>query len=156
MRMVVIEYSNGEIACKSMIWDIKYYEERYNILTVVNKLRSPYYVKRIRAYYKGIPMSERKYLSRLIEGDMITKAVFIAEVEGLGYEVIEGFLEEEGKEMVDVLFICKDNKPVANVGLDKMYVFRNDYLAFEELTEVEKRKLMPLLLKYIMTETNYR
>lgn len=101
-------------------------------------------------------MSERKYLSRLIEGDMITKAVFIAEVEGLGYEVIEGFLEEEGKEMVDVLFICKDNKPVANVGLDKMYVFRNDYLAFEELTEVEKRKLMPLLLKYIMTETNYR
>ena len=65
-------------------------------------------------------------------------------------------LEEEGKEMVDVLFICKDNKPVANVGLDKMYVFRNDYLAFEELTEVEKRKLMPLLLKYIMTETNYR
>ncbi len=47
MRMVVIEYSNGEVACKSMVWDINYYEERYNILTVVNKLRSPYYVKRI-------------------------------------------------------------------------------------------------------------
>lgn len=36
---------------------------------------------------------------------------------------------------------------MAHVGLSKLWVFRNDYLEFELLSE-EQRKLMKLMLEY--------
>lgn len=151
MRMVVIENKLGEVAVREMLHPLSYYEAKYNVLTVVNKLRNPYHVKRIRAYYKSIPISERKYQSRLITGTNTDE--FIEKVEYLGYETIKGILEEENKEIVEVIFICKNpNKPVAHVGLSKMWVFRNDYEEFELLSDKDQRKLMLILLDYIATE----
>lgn len=155
MRMVVIENKLGEVVVREMLHPLCYYEGKYNVLTVVNKLRNPYHVKRIRAYYKSIPISERKYQSRVNKGTNTDE--FIEKVELLGYEAIKGILEEENKEIVEVIFICKNpNKPVAHVGLSKMWIFRNDYLEFDLLSDKAQRKLMPILLAYIATETNER
>lgn len=152
MRMVVFENKLGEVAVREMLHPLSYYESKYNVLTVVNKLKNPYHVKRIRAYYKSVPISERKYQSRVLKGTNTDE--FIEKVEYLGFETIKGILEEDGKEIVDVIFICKGNcQLVAHVGLTKMWVFRNDYLGFDLLSEKEKRKLMPILLDYISTET---
>lgn len=151
MRMIVIENKLGEVAVREMVHPLSYYECKYNVLTVVNKLRNPYHVKRIRAYYKSVPISERKYQSRLVKE--IKMDEFIEKVEFLGYETIKGFLEEDGKEIIDVIFICKKGNPIAHVGLTKMWVFRNDYLGFDLLSDKEQRKLMPILLDYIATET---
>ena len=53
MRLVVIENKNGSVSCLQMRQPISYYNSKYKVLTVVNKEWNPYYVKRIKAYYKN-------------------------------------------------------------------------------------------------------
>lgn len=51
MRIVVVKTKEGTISCLSMSQNKKYYLDRYNVVTFVNKLWNPYHVNIIKKYF---------------------------------------------------------------------------------------------------------
>lgn len=57
MRMVVVKnpsYGKGEshkVSCLQMSEPLSHYQERFDVVAVVNKLANPYHIKRIQLYF---------------------------------------------------------------------------------------------------------
>lgn len=52
MRIVVVKTKTG-VSCLPLTKNLQWYEKQYDIIAVINKLHNPYYVTKIKNYFKG-------------------------------------------------------------------------------------------------------